>query len=210
MALTCSNSGPQRCPLLRQERPRLAVVESSQFDPKRSLRVTHSNGRVGWNPVARLLGNYPKIGHSSGGLVWPEADWLLWSRGGEKSRPSRACRGYQPSRRKRRSSSRMWGHRPRSATAAPARASVSENEGRSQPGRIEPSYKAYGRLRVLGRPGVTDFDPLGQKLQEDADPDRQEPTLPKIDGMQFVEVAGVEFLENRDKPIGGDIVLDDE
>jgi hypothetical protein len=61
---------------------------------------------------------------------------------------------------------------------------------------------------VLGRPVVGEFDPLGQKVEEDADPDRQEPTLPKRDSMQFVDVAGVEFLENRDKPIGGDIVLE--
>jgi hypothetical protein len=76
--------------------------------------------------------------------------------------------------------------------------------------KFEPSYKAAGRSRVLGRPVVADFNPLGQKLEEDTDPNRQEPTLPKIDGMQFVDVAGVEFLENGDKPIGGDIVLDDE
>ncbi len=36
LALTCSNSGPQRRPLLRQELPHLAVVESSQFDPIRT------------------------------------------------------------------------------------------------------------------------------------------------------------------------------
>lgn len=50
-------------------------------------------------------------------------------------------------------------------------------------------------LRFPGRPSLADFDVLGQKLQEDADPDRQEPTLPKIDGMQFVDVAGVELFK---------------
>jgi cyclohexanone monooxygenase len=65
-------------------------------------------------------------------------------------------------------------------------------------------------LRVPGRPSLADFDLLGQKLQEDADPDRQEPTLPKIDSMQFVDVARVELLKNRDKPIGGDIIPDYE
>ena len=74
----------------------------------------------------------------------------------------------------------------------------------------EPSYKAAGRSRVLGRPVVADFDPLGQKLQEDTDTERQEPTLPKIDSMQFVDVARIERLENRDKPIGGNIVLDQD
>src|SRR5258707_8615713 len=57
---------------------------------------------------------------------------------------------------------------------------------------------------------LADFDLLGQKLQEDADPDRQEPTLPKIDSMQFVDVARVEPLKNGDKPIGGDIIPDYE
>ena len=65
-------------------------------------------------------------------------------------------------------------------------------------------------LCVRGRPSLADFDVLGQKLQEDADPDRQEPTLPKIDSMQFVDVARVEFLKNRDKPIGDDIIPDYE
>ena len=41
-------------------------------------------------------------------------------------------------------------------------------------------------------------------------PDRQEPTLPKIDSMQFVDVAGVELFKYGDKPIGGDIVPDYE
>src|ERR1700730_17423631 len=112
--------------------------------------------------------------------IGPEADWLLWSRGARKADHRALRRGYQPVRLR----------------APPARASVYENEGRSQPGRIEPSYKAYSRLRVLGRPGVTDFDPLGQKLQEDADADRQGPTLPKIDGIMIVCVYGVEFLED--------------
>ena len=43
-----------------------------------------------------------------------------------------------------------------------------------------------------GRLSLADFDPLGQKLQEDADPERHEPTLPKIDSMQFVDVARIE------------------
>jgi hypothetical protein len=58
-----------------------------------------------------------------------------------------------------------------------AGASIYLNDGRSQPVRIEPSYKAFGRLRVLGWLGVADFDPFGEKFQEDANPDRQEPTL---------------------------------
>src|SRR3984957_19987770 len=72
--------------------------------------------------------------------------------------------------------------------------------------------RSWGRrtLRLPGRPSLADFDVLGQKLQEDADPDRQEPTLPKIDSMQFVDVARVELLKNRDKPIGGDIIPDYE
>jgi hypothetical protein len=45
-------------------------------------------------------------------------------------------------------------------------------------------------LRFPGRPTLADFDVPGQKLQEDADPNRQEPALPKIDSMQFVDVAG--------------------
>jgi hypothetical protein len=65
-------------------------------------------------------------------------------------------------------------------------------------------------LRVPGRPSLADFDVLRQKLQEDADPDRQKPALPKIDSMQFVDVARVELLENRDKPIGGDVIPDYE
>jgi hypothetical protein len=65
-------------------------------------------------------------------------------------------------------------------------------------------------LRFPGRPSLADFDLLGQKLQEDADPDWQEPTLPKIDSMQFVDVARVELLKNTDKPIGGDIIPDYE
>jgi hypothetical protein len=65
-------------------------------------------------------------------------------------------------------------------------------------------------LRAPGRPSLADFDLLGQKLQEDANPDRQEPTLSKVDCMQFVNVARVELLKNRDKPIGGDIVPDYE
>jgi hypothetical protein len=40
--------------------------------------------------------------------------------------------------------------------------------------------------------------------------ERQEPTLPRIDSMQFVDVARIERLENRDKPIGGNIILDHE
>ena len=55
---------------------------------------------------------------------------------------------------------------------------------------------------------IADLDPLGQKLEEDTDSERQEPTLPKIDRMQFVEVTRIERLENRDKPIGGNIILD--
>src|ERR1700722_14484854 len=72
--------------------------------------------------------------------------------------------------------------------------------------------RSWGRrtLRLPGRPSLADFDVLGQKRQEDADPDRQEPTLPKIDSMQFVDVARVELLKNRDKPIGGDIIPDYE
>src|SRR5271167_832062 len=81
---------------------------------------------------------------------------------------------------------------------------------RDETERRETTRQVYGRLDVLGRLGATDFDPFGQKLQEDTDPDRQEPTLPKIDRMQLVDVARVEFLENGDKAIGGDIVLDDE
>ena len=65
-------------------------------------------------------------------------------------------------------------------------------------------------LRVSGRPSLADFDVLRQKLQEDADPDRQKPALTKIDSMQFVDVARVELFENRDKPIGGDIIPDYE
>jgi hypothetical protein len=61
-------------------------------------------------------------------------------------------------------------------------------------------------LPVPGRPSFADFDLLGQKPQEDANPDRQEPTLPKIDSVEFVDVAGVELLKNRDKPICDNIV----
>jgi hypothetical protein len=60
------------------------------------------------------------------------------------------------------------------------------------------------------RQAVADFDPLGQKLQEDSDPKRQKPTLSKIDGMQFVDVARIERLENRDETIGGNIIPDYE
>jgi len=66
------------------------------------------------------------------------------------------------------------------------------------------------RDAVLVSLGLADFDPLGQKLQEDADPDRQDPTLPKIDSMQFVDIAGIELFENGDKAICGDIVPDNE
>ena len=52
-------------------------------------------------------------------------------------------------------------------------------------------------LRFPGRPSLADFDLLGQKLQEDADPDWQESTLPKIDSVQFVDVARVELLKAR-------------
>ena len=63
-------------------------------------------------------------------------------------------------------------------------------------------------LPAPGRPSFADFDLLGQKLQEDANPHRQESALPKIDSMEFVDVAGVEILKNGNKPIFGDIVPD--
>jgi hypothetical protein len=66
------------------------------------------------------------------------------------------------------------------------------------------------RPSVPGRPSLANFDVLGQKLQEDADPDRQEATLPKIDSMQFVDVAGVELFKYGKKPIGGDVIPDYE
>jgi hypothetical protein len=47
---------------------------------------------------------------------------------------------------------------------------------------------------VLLRPVVGEFDPLGKKVEEDTDPKRQEPTLPKIDSVQFVDVARIERL----------------
>jgi hypothetical protein len=53
-------------------------------------------------------------------------------------------------------------------------------------------------LRWLGSPSLADFDVLGQKPQEDADPDWQKPALPKIDSMQFVDVAGIELLKQAD------------
>ena len=65
-------------------------------------------------------------------------------------------------------------------------------------------------LRFPGRPTLADFDVPGQKLQEDADPNRQEPALPKIDSMQFVDVAGVELFKYGDKPFGDDIIPDYE
>ena len=34
--------------------------------------------------------------------------------------------------------------------------------------------------------------------------------MPKVDSVQFVDVARVEFLKNRDKSIGGDIIPDYE
>jgi hypothetical protein len=74
----------------------------------------------------------------------------------------------------------------------------------------EPSCEVAGRSRVLGRPVVADFDPLRQKLQEHTDPKLQEPTLPNIDSMQFVDVAEIERLEDRDETIGGNIILDYE
>jgi hypothetical protein len=55
--------------------------------------------------------------------------------------------------------------------------------------KFEPSYKAAGRSGVLGRPVVADFNPFGQKLQQDADPDRREPTLPKIDDRKAAKDA---------------------
>src|ERR1700733_11822310 len=89
--------------------------------------------------------------------------------------------------------------------------SIGRWEQRSPPaGSDEPSYKGSGRSSVLGWPVVVDFDLLGQKLQEDTDSVRQESTLSKIDGMQFIDVAWIERLKNRDKPLGGDIILDHE
>jgi hypothetical protein len=103
-----------------------------------------------------------------------------------------------------------WGSPNPVWTAGPTRASIYENDGRSPPSRIEPSCKDLRPIGVLGTLAVADFNPCGQKLQEDADPDRQEPTLPKIDSMQFVDIAGIELLKNRHKSICGDILSDDE
>jgi hypothetical protein len=64
--------------------------------------------------------------------------------------------------------------------------------------------------QVLGPPVVGEFDAIGKKVEEDTDPQGQEPTLPKIDSMQFVDVARIERLEDRDETIGGNIILDYE
>lgn len=64
--------------------------------------------------------------------------------------------------------------------------------------------------QVLGPPVVGEFDAIGKKVEEDTDPKRQEPTLPKIDSMQFVDVARIERLEDRDETIGGNIIPDYE
>jgi hypothetical protein len=57
---------------------------------------------------------------------------------------------------------------------------------------------------------VTDLDPFRREREEDADPKRQEAALAEVNGMEFLEVARVEFLQNRDKPMFGDIVPDHE
>ncbi|SEE30509.1 Predicted arabinose efflux permease, MFS family [Bradyrhizobium erythrophlei] len=64
--------------------------------------------------------------------------------------------------------------------------------------------------QMLGPPVVGEFDAIGKKVEEDTDPQRQEPNLPKIDSMQFVDVARIERLEDRDETIGGNIILDYE
>ena len=57
---------------------------------------------------------------------------------------------------------------------------------------------------------MAQVDFIDQEIDEGADPRRQPAAMADIDGMDLLDIAGIESLQHRDEPAGGDVVGDVE